>query len=233
MRAGDRRVHRDGPIYAPTRICDRQQPIQHPIPGPVRSQPVMPCPHRLPRPEHHRQIPPGDPRPIPIDDALDHRPRVRERPPLTSRPPRQQPLDQRPLGIREQLKSRHATRLTPPTTNICQTRPKSVDEVGSIHTVQGYDLNYAGVIIGPDLGYDAASGKLVFNRSSYFDSKGKENNPLIGRPYSDDDLLRFVVNIYSVLLTRGIRGTFIYVSDPSLRERLKRFIPISSTRDGT
>jgi DUF2075 family protein len=111
--------------------------------------------------------------------------------------------------------------------------PKSVDEVGSIHTVQGYDLNYAGVIIGPDLGYDAASGKLVFNRSSYFDSKGKENNPLIGRPYSDDDLLRFVVNIYSVLLTRGIRGTFIYVSDPSLRERLKRFIPISSTRDGT
>ena len=29
--------------------------------------------------------------------------------------------------------------------------PKSVDEVGSIHTVQGYDLNYAGVIIGPDL----------------------------------------------------------------------------------
>jgi hypothetical protein len=125
MRAGDRRVHRDGPIYAPTRICDRQQPIQHPIPGPVRSQPVMPCPHRLPRPEHHRQIPPGDPRPIPIDDALDHRPRVRERPPLTSRPPRQQPLDQRPLGIREQLKSRHATRLTPPTTNICQTRPRS------------------------------------------------------------------------------------------------------------
>jgi DUF2075 family protein len=111
--------------------------------------------------------------------------------------------------------------------------PKSVDEVGSIHTVQGYDLKYAGVIIGPDLGYDAASGKLVFNRSSYFDSKGKENNPLIGRPYSDDDLLRFVVNIYSVLLTRGIRGTFIYVSDPSLRERLKRFIPISSTRDGT
>jgi DUF2075 family protein len=103
--------------------------------------------------------------------------------------------------------------------------PKSVDEIGSIHTVQGYDLNYAGVIIGPDLGYDAASGKLMFNRSSYFDTKGKENNPLIGRPYSDDDLLRFVVNIYSVLLTRGIRGTYLFVSDLGLREHLAQYFP--------
>ncbi|PRZ40890.1 hypothetical protein CLV47_11355 [Antricoccus suffuscus] len=102
----------------------------------------------------------------------------------------------------------------------------SVDEVGSIHTVQGYDLNFAGVIIGPDLRYDASNSQLVFDRANYFDKKGKENNPRLGITYSDDDLLRFVVNVYSVLLTRGIRGTYVYACDPALRTYLQRFISI-------
>ncbi|MET4638153.1 DNA/RNA helicase domain-containing protein [Mycetocola sp. 2940] len=102
---------------------------------------------------------------------------------------------------------------------------KSLEEVGSIHTVQGYDLNYAGVIIGPDLRYDAKAGRLFVDRASYFDKKGKENNPVLGKVYSDDDLLRFIRNIYAVLLTRGIRGTFVYVYDPALREYLRAFIP--------
>ena len=101
----------------------------------------------------------------------------------------------------------------------------SIDEVGSIHTVQGYDLNYAGVIIGPDLRFDATMGRLVFHRDSYADKKGKENNPAMGKVYTDDDLLKFVVNIYSVLLTRGIRGTYVYVCDPPLRTYLKKFVP--------
>ncbi|WP_370448634.1 DNA/RNA helicase domain-containing protein [Cryobacterium sp. TMB1-7] len=101
----------------------------------------------------------------------------------------------------------------------------SLDEVGSIHTVQGYDLNYAGVIIGPDLRYDAATGRITADRAHYFDKKGKENNPALGKFYTDDDLLRFITNIYAVLLTRGIRGTFVYVCDPALREHLKQFIP--------
>ena len=98
--------------------------------------------------------------------------------------------------------------------------PTSVNEVGSIHTVQGYDLNYSGVIIGPDLGYDDETGRLVFNRDSYFDAKGKENNPRRGITYSDEDLLAFVKNIYRVLLTRGIRGTYVYIVDAQLREKL-------------
>jgi len=104
---------------------------------------------------------------------------------------------------------------------------KSLEEVGSIHTVQGYDLNYAGVIIGPDLRYDALEGKAIVDRGSYFDKKGKENNPVLGKKYTDDDLLRFVRNIYSVLLTRGIRGTYVYVCDPALRAYLREFIPNS------
>lgn len=99
--------------------------------------------------------------------------------------------------------------------------PGSLEEVGSIHTVQGYDLNYAGVLIGRDLRYDAATDRIVFDRSSYFDKKGKENNRALGVNYGDDQLLEFVTNIYAVLLTRGMRGTYVYVADPSLRERLR------------
>lgn len=96
--------------------------------------------------------------------------------------------------------------------------PDSVDEVGSVHTVQGYDLNYAGVIIGNDLRYDRETQRLFIDRDSYRDSKGKENNKQRGIVYSDDDLLEFISNIYGVLLTRGVRGTYVYVCDPALRE---------------
>lgn len=98
----------------------------------------------------------------------------------------------------------------------------SLEEMGSIHTVQGYDLNYCGVVIGPDLSLDPTTNRLRFNRSSYFDTRGKANNNLLGIRYSDDDLLTFVENIYGVLLTRGIRGTYVYVCDPVLRERFRR-----------
>jgi len=100
--------------------------------------------------------------------------------------------------------------------------PNSIHEVGSIHTVQGYDLNFAGVIIGNDLRYDSRTGRLYVDRSSYFDAKGKENNKQLGIEYSDDDLLEFIRNIYGVLLTRGIRGTYVYVCDPELRAFISR-----------
>ncbi|KAK3390292.1 hypothetical protein B0H63DRAFT_507670 [Podospora didyma] len=83
----------------------------------------------------------------------------------------------------------------------------ALEEVGSIHTVQGYDLNYVGVIIGMDLRFDVGKRRLFIHRASYFDKKGKENNPVLGRTYSDDDLLRFIMQIYAVLMTRGIKGT--------------------------
>lgn len=99
--------------------------------------------------------------------------------------------------------------------------PNSIDEVGSIHTIQGYDLNYAGVIFGPDLRYDEEAGRLVVDRKNYFDTKGKQNNP--GQKLTDDELLGFVLDIYGVLMTRGIRGTYVYVVDKPLREYLRRY----------
>jgi DUF2075 family protein len=105
--------------------------------------------------------------------------------------------------------------------------PGSLHEVGSIHTVQGYDLNYAGVIIGPDLRYSPSEGRLFIDRESYFDTKGKENNRVLGKMYTDDDLQQFITNIYAVLLTRGILGTYVYVCDPDLRAYLRQYIPVS------
>ena len=99
----------------------------------------------------------------------------------------------------------------------------SSEEVGSIHTVQGYDLNYAGVIVGPELGFDGSTQEIVFYKENYHDAKGKQNNP--GKVFTDDELLEFVANIYRVLLTRGILGTYIYVVDPSLRKHLAQYFP--------
>lgn len=102
--------------------------------------------------------------------------------------------------------------------------PQALDEVGSIHTLQGYDLNYTGVIIGPDLRFDEASGRTVFDRSASADRKGRENNKKLGITFSDEDIRSYVLNIYTVLMTRGIRGTFVYVCDPALRRHLRRSI---------
>jgi DUF2075 family protein len=94
--------------------------------------------------------------------------------------------------------------------------PTSREEVGSIHTIQGYDLNYAGVIIGKDIGFDEKTEKVFFRRDHYFDKKGKENNPRLGLEFSDDELLSYILNVYRVLMTRGVLGTYIFLEDESL-----------------
>nr|WP_157311354.1 DNA/RNA helicase domain-containing protein [Microbacterium sp. MAH-37] len=100
--------------------------------------------------------------------------------------------------------------------------PGSLDEVGSIHTVQGYDLNYAGVIIGPDL--RVVDGEIVADWDAYRDKKGKENTGHLKGSFGEDQLRVFIRNIYGVLLTRGIRGTYVYVCDDGLREWVRGLI---------
>ena len=99
--------------------------------------------------------------------------------------------------------------------------PNSVNEVGSIHTIQGYDLNYAGVIIGRDLSFSSTDRRIVFDRSNFFDSKSIQRNKT--RQFTDDELVAFIRNIYAVLLTRGMLGTYIYVCDPELRRHLEPY----------
>jgi DUF2075 family protein len=73
------------------------------------------------------------------------------------------------------------------------------------------------VIIGGDLRYDELTRQVVVDRDAYRDKKGKENLAQLRRPTTDNDLLALVQNIYGVLLTRGILGTYVYVCDPGLR----------------
>lgn len=91
-------------------------------------------------------------------------------------------------------------------------------EVGCVHSIQGYDLSYTYTIIGADCIYDASTGSVVANKSSYYDRNGWATA-------SPEELTQYIKNIYYVLLTRGILGTHIYVVDPALREYLKRYIP--------
>lgn len=94
---------------------------------------------------------------------------------------------------------------------------EAIDEVGCIHSIQGYDLNYAFVILGNDMGYDKENKKIIVRPECYFDKNGK-------RTASYDELLEYITNVYYVLMTRGIRGTYLYVCDEDLREYLSEYI---------
>jgi len=94
----------------------------------------------------------------------------------------------------------------------------AINEVGCIHSIQGYDLNYAGVIIGPE--FMMRNGKLKVDKSKYRDTKGKFD------VQDEEVLLAYVRNIYKVLMTRGIRGTYIYVCDPELRDYFSKYVDI-------
>ena len=96
---------------------------------------------------------------------------------------------------------------------------EAIDEVGCIHSIQGYDLNYAYVILGEDIGYDRNHNQIVVDPNHYYDSNGK-------RTATYDELLKYIKNIYYVLLTRGIRGTYLYVCNDDLREYLSNYIEV-------
>lgn len=95
--------------------------------------------------------------------------------------------------------------------------PKSVNEVGCIHTLQGQDLNYAGIIIGDDLYLDPSDMKIKINKDKYFDNNG---TPINGTDEDNIELENYIKNIYYVLLTRGMLGTFVFIKDENLRHYL-------------
>ena len=95
---------------------------------------------------------------------------------------------------------------------------KASAEVGCIHTTQGYDLNYSGIIFGNEISYDPINKKLFVIPENYHDKKGKSG-------VTDITVLQeYILNIYKTLMYRGIRGTYIYACDNNLRDYLKKFI---------
>lgn len=94
----------------------------------------------------------------------------------------------------------------------------TIDEVGSTYTIQGLDLNYAGVILGPSVKY--RDGKIVFDPSCSANKDVKN-----ARTLSDGTKKKFgkllIRNEVNVLMTRGIDGLYIYACDEELRKALK------------
>lgn len=96
-------------------------------------------------------------------------------------------------------------------------REGAVNEIGCVHTTQGYDLNYVAVILGHEIDYDEASDSIVIDRSKFYDSKVKDG-------VDDESLKEYIINSYKVMMTRGIKGCYVYACNPRLRNYLKKFI---------
>lgn len=88
------------------------------------------------------------------------------------------------------------------------------NEVGAIHSVQGYEFDYIGVIIGNDIEYK--NGQMQINKKNYYDQNGKSGIE------EDKVLLEYVKNIYYTLLTRGVYGIRIFIEDEGLRNYWKK-----------
>ena len=96
--------------------------------------------------------------------------------------------------------------------------PRSFEEVGCIHTAQGLEFNYVGVLIGKDLTYNKTSGRVVTNKLAI--SKDDKSSGI--RSASDEDARRLILNTYKTLLTRGQKGCFVYCENEELREYFKK-----------
>ncbi|POF63065.1 DNA replication initiation protein [Novacetimonas maltaceti] len=99
-------------------------------------------------------------------------------------------------------------------------RPDTIDEVGSVYTIQGFDLNYAGVILGPSVTYDRAADRIVIDPSRYEDRAAFTGRDGVADPH--EVMARIILNSINVLMTRGVRGLYIYASEPDLHARLAR-----------
>lgn len=105
-------------------------------------------------------------------------------------------------------------------------RPDSVSEVGCVHTCQGLEVDYIGVIIGPDL---VVRNGVVECRPHHRDKNDKtirgwkklrEKDPA----NADAQLASIIKNTYRTLMTRGMRGCYVYATDPETNDWIRRCV---------
>jgi DUF2075 family protein len=82
--------------------------------------------------------------------------------------------------------------------------PKGIEQVGCIYTAQGFEFDYAGVIFGLDLTYDP-------DESKWIGDKTKSHDTVVKR--SKEQFVDLVKNTYRVLLSRGMKGCYVYFMD--------------------
>jgi hypothetical protein len=102
-----------------------------------------------------------------------------------------------------------------PSANFWAYDPNGINQIGCIYTAQGFEFDYCGVIIGEDLIYDFSKGEWICQPQKSFDSG-----------ITKTDAISLIKNSYRVLLTRGIKGCFVYFMDKStenfFKSRLER-----------
>lgn len=91
-----------------------------------------------------------------------------------------------------------------------------IDQIGCIHTSQGLEFDYAGVIIGPDLQFDPKTYRLFASWQHYKDNAGKK-----GLKDDPDALTALVKNIYKTLMSRATRGCYVYCCDKEVEKYLR------------
>lgn len=94
---------------------------------------------------------------------------------------------------------------------------EAINEVGCIHSTQGYDLNYAFIILGEEIGYYPVSKSIIIRPQNYYDQNGKKT-------VEYEELKEYIQHIYYVLMTRGIRGSYLYVCDQELRKYISQYV---------
>ncbi len=101
--------------------------------------------------------------------------------------------------------------------------PETIGEVGSLYTVQGFDLNWIGVILGPSLSLDPADPSHILvdaekvTDPAIYHRRKDWSKPRLAR--AKEALFR---NGLSVLLKRGRKGLYLYAHDPALRKALRQ-----------
>ena len=94
----------------------------------------------------------------------------------------------------------------------------NAEQIGCIHTTQGYDLNYVGVIFGPEIRLNPETGKIEILKENYHDTNGQNT-------ISDINVLKnYIINIYKTIMLRGILGCYIYAYDDQLHNYFEEHI---------
>ena len=104
----------------------------------------------------------------------------------------------------------HLDKTIPPS-SIWAYDERGIGQVGCVYTAQGFEFDYVGVIIGPDLVYRVEFG-WVGNKSASFDTVVKR---------SGEKFVQLVKNTYRVLLTRGLKGCYVHFLDKETEEYVR------------
>ncbi|WP_160725007.1 DUF2075 domain-containing protein [Bacillus sp. USDA818B3_A] len=99
--------------------------------------------------------------------------------------------------------------------------PECANQIGCIHTVQGLEMDYVGVIIGNDLGFDDETQKIIVRREEFKDKGARPAKPKKGQVDPLDELVR---NTYKTLMTRGMKGCYVYCCDKGLSEYMHEYL---------